>query len=94
LRIYNKIAEAVKSGDIEYWFDVWAEYVGPVTRVEWEVRHNNGGFEKLEDFDQLSELKIVELVNYLKKWGRLCLPNSRDRNRRRWELAPFWKKSF
>ena len=45
LRIYDKVAQAEAEGDIEYWRDVWNGFPGPVTRVEWEIKPNKGGFE-------------------------------------------------
>jgi hypothetical protein len=91
LRIYDKVAQAKAEGDILYWRDVWNGYSGPVTRIEWEVKPNKGGFEELYDFDQLSKRKIVELLNRLMKSGRLCIPNPNDSNNRRWEISDFWK---
>ncbi len=91
LRIYDKVAQAETEGDIEYWRDVWNGYSGPVTRIEWEVKPNKGGFKEFEDFDKLCESQIVELLNYLIEWGRLSIPNPNDSNNRRWEVSDFWK---
>lgn len=92
LRIYDKVAQAKADGDLEYWLDVWEGYTGPVTRVEWEVKPNKGGFKDLEDFEQLCEWRLVELLNYLIDWGRLCIPNPGDSNNRRWKSSPLWQK--
>ncbi len=92
LRIYDKVAQAISEGDFAYWWDVWEGYLGSVTRVEWEVKPNKGGFEDIEDFGQLCGLRIVELLNYLINWGRLCVPDIRDSNNRRWKLSNFWAK--
>ncbi len=91
LRIYDKVAQAKAEGDIFYWRDVWNGYLGPVTRIEWEVKPKRGGFEELEDFDKLCESQIVKLLNYLVEWGRLSIPNPNDSNNRRWEVSDFWK---
>jgi hypothetical protein len=91
LRIYDKVAQAESEGDIDYWWDVWDGYSGPLTRVEWEVKPKKGGFFDIEDFSTLCEWKVVELLNKLVEWGRLCIPNPSDSNNRRWEIAEFWK---
>jgi len=91
LRIYDKVAQAEAEGDIEYWRDVWNGFPGPVTRVEWEIKPNKGGFEEFEDFNKLCEWQIVKLLNYLVEWGRSCVPNFDDSNNRRWEPSDFWK---
>ncbi len=62
-----------------------------MTRVEWEVKPKRGGFEAFEDFYQLSRWTVVELLNYLVKWGRLCNPNPADSNNRRWDVAELWR---
>jgi len=92
LRIYDKVAQAVAEGDIEYWRDVWNGYSGPVTRVEWEVKPKRGGFKEFEEFNHLCELLVVSLLNYLVEWGRACNPNRDDMNNRRWEASEFWKQ--
>lgn len=91
LRIYDKVAQAEADGDILYWRDVWNGYSGSVTRIEWEVKPNKGGFEEFKDFDKFSELQIVKLLNYLVEWGRLSIPNPNDSNNRRWKVSDFWK---
>lgn len=91
LRVYDKVAQAVKEGDIDYWRDVWKGFDGPVTRVEWEVKTSEGNFSKdLVDFNLFNGFSLCELLNYLLDWGRLCIPNPEDSNNRRWEDAPFW----
>jgi len=91
LRIYDKVAQAEAEGDIEYWRDVWKGYSGQVTRVEWEIKPNKGGFKEFEDFNNLCEMQVVEMMNYLVKWGRACIPNHDDSNNRRWEVSEFWQ---
>ena len=90
LRIYNKVAQAKKEGDIVYWVDVWEGFIGDVTRVEWEVKPKKGGFKGLEDFENLNGLAIRELLNYLLNWGRLCEPDMNNLNRARWKDDPLW----
>jgi hypothetical protein len=90
LRIYDKVAQAKKEGDIDYWFDVWGGFRENVTRVEWEVKPNKGGFKGLEDFEKLNGFAIRELLNYLLNWGRLCVPDLNNFNRARWKEDPFW----
>lgn len=91
LRVYDKVAQAVKEGDIDYWRDVWKKFEGPVTRVEWEVKPADGNFSHdLVDFSLFNGFSMRELLNYLLDWGRLCTPNPNDSNKRRWEDAPFW----
>ncbi len=92
LRIYNKFAQAVKEGDIDYWWDVWGENLGEVTRVEWEIKPNEGGFVYERDFNTFNGFSVVELLNYLVNWGKLCIPNDSDSNNRRWKEAPFWEQ--
>jgi hypothetical protein len=92
LRVYDKIAQANKEGDIKYWIDVWKGFQGEVTRVEWQVQPGEGNFqEDIRDFSQLNGFAIRELLNYLLNWGRLCIPDLRDSNNRRWKDTPFWK---
>jgi hypothetical protein len=43
------------------------------------------------DFWKLRSKKIAELLNYLVAWGRLCVLNPNDSNKRRWELVEFWE---
>lgn len=92
LRIYDKLAQAINEGDIAYWLDVWKHSPSAVTRVEWEIKPKQGKFpEDLQDFSLLTGFSVRELLKYLIDWGRLCVPNPDDSNRRRWEDAPFWK---
>jgi hypothetical protein len=92
LRIYDKIAEATKKGDLEYWVDIWKGFEGPVARIEWEVKPRKGNFGKdLQDFYLFTPgFSVIELWNYLLNWGRLCTPNPNDSNNRRWPDAPLW----
>lgn len=94
LRIYDKVAQATQEGDIEYWRDVWQDYEGAVTRVEWEIKPDEGNFGKdLQDFSLFNGgFTIIELLNYLVDWGRLCVPNPNDSNNRRWEDTELWKR--
>ncbi len=90
LRVYDKVEQARKEGDLGFWQEVWGGHLASVTRVEWQVKVHKGGFESLVDFDCFNELKIIELLNYLLEWGRLCEPDSNDSNNRRWEISNFW----
>lgn len=93
LRVYDKVAQAVQEGDIVYWLDVWQGFSGPVTRVEWQIKPSDGKFYKtITDFEQLIPFSILETLNYLVDWGRLCTPNPDDSNNRRWKDAEFWQK--
>jgi hypothetical protein len=94
LRIYDKIAQAVKEGDIDYWFDVWGVNSEPVTRLEWEVKPCEGHFGKdLQEFERFEpSFSVKELLNYLVDWGRLCVPSPSDSNNRRWQESPLWSK--
>lgn len=91
LRIYDKLAQAIKEGDIEYWWDAWKCFPKQVTRIEWEIKPTGGGFTMLKDFYTFNGFPVIELLNYLLKWGRLCIPNPDDSNNRRWKEDPFWK---
>ena len=92
LQIYDKVAEAIKDCDYMQWISAWDGFLGPVARIEWEVKPNKGGFAaSVADFRMLTEEGVVLLVNYLLKWGRLCVPTS-DSNNRRWPVAPLWGK--
>ncbi len=91
LRIYDKVAECIEKGNFIYWVDVWDEFDGPVTRIEWEVKPKRGAFqEDLKNFDKFNGFTIRELMNYLLDWGRLCVPNPSDSNRNRWEEDQLW----
>ena len=91
LRVYDKVAQAAAEGDLMYWFDVWQESDQPVTRVEWEVKPSEGNFqEDLKDFCLFNGFSVRELLIYLLDWGRLCIPDMNDSNRRRWKDAQLW----
>ena len=92
LRIYDKLAQAIKEGDFLFWKDIWNGFEGNVTRVEWQVRPNQGGFKGLEKFENLDGFALRELLNYLLKWGRLAKPDPDNDNRSRWVSDPFWKR--
>ena len=93
LRVYDKKSQAIQEGDIEYWLDVWGNNYENVTRVEWEVKPREGNFsDDLSDFSKFNGFSVVELMNYLLEWGRLCIPDSADQNRNRWEETIFWQK--
>jgi len=94
LRVYDKVAQAVKEGDFLYWFDIWQGYNGAVTRIEWEIKPKDGNFKKdLQDFSLFNGFSIREKLNYLLDWGRLCIPNPDDSNNRRWQDAELWQKA-
>jgi hypothetical protein len=65
-----------------------------VIRVEWEIKPGEGNFqEDLRDFSLFNGFSIKELSNYLlDNWGRLCIPNPKDSNRRRWQETQFWEQ--
>ncbi|MHA1169487.1 MAG: replication initiation factor domain-containing protein, partial [Candidatus Hodarchaeales archaeon] len=92
LRIYDKVAQALKEGDAFYWLDVWEKSsLEEVTRVEWEIKPKKGNFSNdLVDFYEFNGFSRRELMNYLMEWGRLGIPEN-DVNRSRWKSAPFWK---
>jgi hypothetical protein len=93
LRIYDKVAQAIAEGDIDYWRDIWKGFIGPVTRVEWEVKPNDGNFGiDLKEFDKFNGFTIRELLIYLLDWGRACIPDLGDSNNRRWKETEFWKE--
>lgn len=92
LRIYDKVAQAAKEGDLVYWLDVWNGFDGPVSRVEWEVKPPDGNFSQdLQNFQLFNGFSLRELLNYLLDWGRLCIPDTNDSNNRRWQEAPLWE---
>lgn len=59
LRIYDKLAQAIKEGDILYWLDVWGVEVKAVTRVEWQVSPGEGGF-TIHDFQNLNGAHVKD----------------------------------
>lgn len=87
-RCYDKVAEAVKTGDIDYWRLVWGDWQGPVTRFEWQVSIKSGGFDEFKDFYRWSDVQMISLLNYLVAWGSLRVPDEGRRDR--WELSAFW----
>ena len=92
LRIYDKVAQSKAEGDYPYWCDVWGGFEGNVTRIEWEIKPKDGNFSNdIRDFEIFNGFSIRELLAYLVDWGRLCIPNNEDSNRRRWEDSPLWK---
>lgn len=91
LRVYDKVAQSKNDGDYKYWQDVWKGFTGDVTRVEWEIKPKIGNFpNNVTDFSLFNGQSMREMLNYLLDWGRLCLPNPTDSNRRRWEDSKFW----
>jgi len=92
LRIYDKVAQSKAEGDYPYWRDVWGEFEGEVTRVEWEIKPKDGNFsDDIRDFSLFNGFSIRELLAYLIDWGRLCIPGEEGSKRCRWEDAPFWQ---
>jgi len=93
LRVYDKVAQAIQEGDIDYWLDLWqGHHNGSVTRIEWEVKPKQGHFSNnLQDFSLFNGFSTRELLNYLLDWGRLCTPNPEDSNNRRWQDTPLWE---
>jgi hypothetical protein len=93
LRVYDKVAQAIADGDYLYWLDVWEDFEGPVTRLEWEIKTKDGNFSyKLTNFEYFDGISIRELMNYLLNWGRFCITDSSDTNRNRWEDSPLWSE--
>jgi replication initiation factor len=93
LRVYDKVAQAEKEGDIVYWRDVWKGHSGAVTRIEWEIKPKKGHFAKdLQDFSLFNGFTIRETLAYLLDWGRLCNPNPDDSNNRRWHDSELWQQ--
>jgi hypothetical protein len=91
LRIYNKVLEAKKSGDLSYWYRVWGQKPSEVTRIEWQVRPKKGDFpESIKQFALLNSHSMAELGKYLLSWGRLTMPMSNDSVKSRWPLHPLW----
>jgi hypothetical protein len=94
LRVYDKLAQAIKEGEILYWLDIWKDNEGTVTRIEWVIKPDEGKFsDNLKDFSLFDDRAIRETLNYLIDWGRLCIPNPVDCNNRRWQDAPLWKQA-
>ena len=94
LRVYDKVAQSITEGDYQYWLDVWKNFEGPVTRIEWEVKTKDGNFSnRLINFEKFDSSAIRELMNYLLDWGRLCTPGQSDSNRNRWEDSPLWSET-
>jgi hypothetical protein len=92
LRVYDKVAQAKKEGDLEYWIDVWKGFMGDVTRVEWEIKPKKGNFNIPSNFDDFTGIEERELVNYLMQWGRLCKPDEKNINKNRWEDDDLWTR--
>lgn len=93
-RAYDKVVQAENEGDIVYWRDVWKSHAGAVTRLEWEIKPKDGNFEKyLQDFSLFNGFALIQTLNYLLDWGRLCVPNPDDTNNRRWKDAPLWEQA-
>jgi hypothetical protein len=92
LRVYDKVAQAIKEGDIVYWVSVWANESLSVTRVEWEVRPKEGGFaDDVTDLEKFGYEGVSELLVYLLDWGRLCECAEMDVPRWRWTESDFWR---
>jgi hypothetical protein len=92
VRIYDKRAQAIKDDDIFFWLDVWGGVDDEVTRIEWEVKPNDGNFENyLKNFSMFNGFAARELLNYLLDWGRLAEPDLSDENRSRWPDSEFWQ---
>jgi hypothetical protein len=92
LHIYDKVARAFDSGDTPYWQDIWQDHIGPVTTLEWNVKPIEGNFEAcITQFNKFSEFGTRKLLAYLLTWGRLCIPDERDSNNRRWKDTELWE---
>ena len=91
IRVYDKIAQSIKDGDLEFWYEVWQQQPESVMRIEWEVKPSKGNFENyVLDFENFVGFTVYELMNYLLDWGRLCIPNSDDSTRTRWPESELW----
>ena len=92
LRVYDKVAQATKEGDIEMWRAVWGMEGQAVTRVEWETKPKAGGFEaEVTELELLTKAGIARLVSYLLGWGSLRERGEAGSVRWRWEEGAFWK---
>ena len=93
LRVYDKVTQSISDGDYKYWVDVWGNFEGPVTRLEWEVKTKDGNFpNNLTNFEKFDAVSVKELINYLLNWGRLCSPDQADTNRNRWRDSQLWSE--
>ncbi|MCD4751633.1 MAG: replication initiation factor domain-containing protein [Anaerolineaceae bacterium] len=93
LRIYDKVRQAAKIGELDYWFNIWGKPYGSVTRFEWQISPKKGNFqENLTNFYKLDNESIMQLMDYLMVWGRLAVPNENCQVKSRWLDAPLWEE--
>ncbi|GAB5491435.1 MAG: hypothetical protein Phog2KO_16500 [Phototrophicaceae bacterium] len=101
-KVYDKILEAQKSGDLMFWLSVWSvdfSEVGldfdlppSVARFEWTIKPHGAKFIGMQYLKDYSFDGLKELINYVTtKWGRFCVPHG-DKNQSRWEIHPLWVK--
>lgn len=103
-KVYDKILEAHKTGDLFFWMSVWGvdfsnlesdfdfEMPTVVARFEWTIKPHGAKFIGMQYLTDYSFDGLKELINYVtKKWGRFCIPHG-DKNQSRWEIHPLWVK--
>ncbi|MBN2470230.1 MAG: hypothetical protein JXN59_05840 [Anaerolineae bacterium] len=96
LEIYDKVLQAKKDKDFDFWRSVWGvegDEPFEVARFEWSFRPYNAHFKGMRYLDEFTYFDFLELLNYAsQKWGRLCVPQEDDSNRSRWVSAPLWEE--
>lgn len=93
-KIYDKVSEASKTGDLSFWLSVWdyPQNIENVFRFEWTIKAYQAGFNGMKYLHDLTTEGLYSVLNYASlKWGRLCIPEEEDANRSRWELHPVWE---
>lgn len=93
-KVYDKIAESLKSGSLGFWRSVWGladDDGSPVARFEWTLKVHEAHFTDLRYLPDLTFEGFLDLLNYASlKWGGLRVPHASDSNRSRWDYAPLW----
>lgn len=94
-KVYDKAMESRKKQTSGFWISVWnidTFDLFSVSRFEWSVKCYSARFTNMQYLSDLTYQGFLDVLNYVTlRWGRLCIPNSEDLNRSRWELAPLWK---
>jgi hypothetical protein len=91
LRIYDKVAEAKKEGDIETWYRIWGKKPQRVVRFEYEILVKQASIVGFESIMDVNSDNILGILHYLMSWGRLCVDNG-DKNRARWPNSELWQE--
>lgn len=99
-KVYDKLLESRKTGDLLFWLTVWLDSginfsdFNPiaVARFEWSFKLYEAKFAGIKYLSDYSFDKLKELINYATlDWGRLCIAEEIS-NKSRQKTHPLWEQ--